>query len=85
MFKCVNNEHECGVIWQDADDNVSVFEDRQGVDGLPIPVYYAWEGSPEDHDQAKHTACHTTFWGAVEALDRAECGAEYEAAPLVYD
>ena len=57
-------ENENGNVWYSADINVSVFEDVQEA----APQYYAWCGTWDEHDSAKHTAVYSSMDEAVNAL-----------------
>lgn len=57
----IEKNHEHGIYWYDADENISLFEDLEHG-------CYAWRGTWEDHDRAKHTSVHATAERALEDL-----------------
>ena len=74
------SENQNGNVWHNADIDVSVFEDVQGN----TPRYYAWRGTWDDHDSARHTAVCESMDEAVNAL----CAEEYrvkQAEQLIRD
>ncbi len=58
------SENANGNAYHDASTGVSVFEDVQGV----VPRYYAWRGTWDDHDGAKHTAVYDSMGEAVKEV-----------------
>lgn len=63
-MKLVNDNHTNGKVWHDEDSNISVFEDTQAPNAV---VFYAWRGTFEDHDTARHSPL--MFWTMQDAID----------------
>lgn len=55
-----------GHFWHDASSDTSAFEDT----GEGSSRWYAWIGTPDDHDDAGHGPVRDTLADAVEGLDR---------------
>lgn len=57
-------ENQNGNVYHDPELSITVFEDLEG----DAPRYYAWWGTWDDHDSARHTAVYDSMGEAVAAL-----------------
>ncbi len=57
-------DNTSGNVYHDPELSITVFEDLEG----DAPRYYAWRGTWDDHDSARHTAVCDRMGAAVAAL-----------------
>ena len=53
-----------GYFWENAAEGMSAFEDTSEDDSQ----WYAWMGTPDDHDTAEHSPVKSTLVQAVIAI-----------------